>query len=259
MLKYLFIFIAFIITGIGINFFITKNDASISTNSHEIPLPAIDGKSKKLNALENDILSQVMTGFKAHRNGPNLVITTSSGKESIFQDVDTDFESELYYLVEYRKNPEVLVIFQEDLEGTSFKYLLPDGSEIPANHYLFASPSGNRAVQINVTKNENDFNGWLVLEKEGQGFKKVAEQSPPEFRDFVNVGLQFKAWTDENSIEAVAKYSTTQKAEFVTLCAPAKIEIIEGKWTLDIETASAEQDCSEFNMSAAPDYIQDLL
>ena len=263
MLKYIIALIFLILAGIGLKYSRTSSELNLKNiNLYTVP---IQGKNQKLNDLEKSLVGQEIKGFNISRSGTDLTVTTQVGKNFSFKDFKSDTGFEFSYVVEFRANPEVLAIYTEAAETKKFTYLLSTGNEIPANHYLYPSPSGLRAVQISSPDQKSepaqkyDFVGWSILEKDGEIFKEAGKQSPIEFKDFNNVGLRFSNWDGEDSIDVIIKYSTTQKAEFVTLCVPGKLELIDDKWTLSAELEGAEQDCSEFKTLMAPDPIKELL
>tara|TARA_B110001454_G_scaffold124375_1_gene116059 strand:+ start:39243 stop:40040 length:798 start_codon:yes stop_codon:yes gene_type:complete len=265
MKKYIIALVFLIVAGLGLKFLRTPIDPGTSSVGQNSYIPSVDGKNQKLADLEKSVASQPTPGFSINRNGPDLVITTRSGKAFSYKDTKNETASNFSYVVEYRSNPEVLVVYSESAEIRKFAYLLASGNEIPANHYLYPSPSGTRAVQVSSPDPKSEqpskysFIGWSIVEKDGDTFKEISKQTPIEFKDFNNVGLRFSSWDGEEAIDVIIKYTTTQKAEFVTLCVPGKIELIDDKWTLNAELEAAEQDCNEFNTLMAPEPIKEIL
>ncbi|MBL7542317.1 MAG: hypothetical protein JNL11_00805 [Bdellovibrionaceae bacterium] len=209
---------------------------------------------------EQPILNQAIAGFKIERVGAELVVTPKSGAAFLFKDESGDTYIE-NFIVDYRTNPDVLSVYSKNNDDFWFTYLLPNGTKIPASHLLYFSPSGQRAIQTNFSTQDqpHNFNGWLMVEKNDDSFKVIAQQTPAEFKRFLNIGVQFKKWDGDDVVEVVIKYSTTQKAEFVTLCVPGRIEKIDGKWEITAELESAEQDCSEFNKDSIPENLRNLI
>lgn len=263
MLKYFIALIFLILAGIGLKFSRTSSELNFkNVNFYTAP---IQGKNQKLSSLEKSLVDQETKGFSISRSGADLTVKTQVGKNFSFKDSKSDTGFEFSYVVEYRSSPEVLVIFTETADTRKFAYILASGNEIPASHYLYPSPSGLRAVQISSPdlkaepQQKYGFTGWSIVEKDGDTFKEAGKQSPIEFKDFNSVGLRFSNWDGEDSIDVIIKYSTTQKAEFVTLCVPGKLELIDDTWALSAELEAAEQDCSEFKTLIAPEPIKELL
>lgn len=260
-MKYVIVAIIIVVAGISAYFFIPSSSKNEGSSKLESTQSKMVGKNQKVIEVENSLMSKDMPGFQVRRNGNKLSVISKSGKEFNFDDWESEdgYSYSFNYLVEYRANPEILVVWSENTESAGFTYMLPNGENIPAVYYLHFSPSGNRAIQVKFSDGQFDFNGWTIVQREGDSFKDVATKSPAEFRDFINIGLSFKNWDGEDSIDLIMKYTTTQKAESVTLCVPAKLAFIEGKWRLEAELDGAEQDCSEFDATSLPEHLKALL
>ncbi len=257
------IFLILIVSTLGtiaFNYFSKKSSRSAVAEFQNKTVEAIP-KDEKLLALEKKLLSSPLGSFTAKRNGKELLVTTSSGTSIRYVDkmekIPGD-DTELNYLLEYKTNPEVLVIYKQYYEGSGFTFLLPNGNETPSGHYLYFSPSGHRATQVNYADAYN-FDGWAVFEKDDVNYQKVIFQEPARYSNFSRVGLYFEKWVDEDTIQVLMDYMTTQNGESVNLCAPAKIQFVDNIWNLTADLEKSQKECHPVKSLQIPEDIRELV